>query len=695
MKEKMIRKNIPIQHKHSFSGRKFKRPEVKFFMKPEIASSLKSVLAQIGKPNPAPFVPDEFQVRALDAIKQNDCLVIAPTGSGKTWIAREAILSVMEKGGRAWYASPLKALSNSKWVEFGLHFDPENVGIITGDTKENTEAPIIVGTTEILRNQLYDAMHQGIDLNCDLVILDEAHFLGDADRGVVWEEIMIYMPVRVNLLLLSATIGNGDEIAAWLASIRKKPCALIREEKRPVPLYPMFLHPSGCLHPFLDGEKAGPAVCEFLKKDRFRHRGSHRPPDYAGIIRVLERFNLLPAIFFLKSRAECDTALSCRPGLTPMKDNETFTDDLCELLDRFPKLSSHRQIKALRSAGLAAHHGGQLPAWKLLVEEMMNRGHLRVIFATSTIAAGVNFPARTIVLFNSDQFNGHDFAPLSATEFRQMTGRAGRRGQDNIGFMLAIAGRFMDLGHIRKMISAAPEDILSQLKNDFAMVLNLLLSQTPADVKKIFERSFAAWQQNSIEGQTSSAAALLWKDFSLHLEFLQREGFVENAGRLTEDGRWASRLRLDHPLLVAECLRKNAFPEDNERLLAAVVAVFAYDRDDEIQLAPKELPHKLMAALRKMLLAVRPLSRRLESAGFVGAKLYTSVGVVMYNWAQGCNWDEVIKNTGIAEGDMASLIMRTADNLRQIASLKESHPEVAACAYRAREAILREPVLFL
>ena len=664
-------------------------------MKPEIASSLKSVLAQIGKPNPAPFVPDEFQVRALDAIKQNDCLVIAPTGSGKTWIAREAILSVMEKGGRAWYASPLKALSNSKWVEFGLHFDPENVGIITGDTKENTEAPIIVGTTEILRNQLYDAMHQGIDLNCDLVILDEAHFLGDADRGVVWEEIMIYLPVRVNLLLLSATIGNGDEIAAWLASIRKKPCALIREEKRPVPLYPMFLHPSGCLHPFLDGKKAGPAVCEFLKKDKFRHRGSHRPPDYAGIIRVLERFNLLPAIFFLKSRAECDTALSCRPGLTPMKDNETFTDDLYELLDRFPSLSSHRQIKALRSAGLAAHHGGQLPAWKLLVEEMMNRGHLRVIFATSTIAAGVNFPARTIVLFNSDQFNGHDFAPLSATEFRQMTGRAGRRGQDNIGFMLAIAGRFMDLGHIRKMLSAAPEDILSQLKNDFAMVLNLLLSQTPADVKKIFERSFAAWQQNSIEGQTSSAAALLWKDFSLHLEFLQREGFVENAGRLTEDGRWASRLRLDHPLLVAECLRKNAFPEDNERLLAAVVAVFAYDRDDEIQLAPKELPHKLMAALRKMLLAVRPLSRRLESAGFVGAKLYTSVGVVMYNWAQGRNWDEVIKNTGIAEGDMASLIMRTADNLRQIASLKESHPEVAACAYRAREAILREPVLFL
>jgi len=695
MKEKINRKKIPSQPKRSFSGRKSKRPDALAFMKPEIASSLKSVLAQIGKPRPAPFVPDEFQLLALAAIKQNDCLVIAPTGSGKTWIAREAILSVMEKGGRAWYASPLKALSNSKWVEFGLHFDPENVGIITGDTKENTEAPIIVGTTEILRNQLYDAMHRGDDLNCDLVILDEAHFLGDADRGVVWEEIMIYLPVRVNLLLLSATIGNGEQIASWLSAIRKKTCTVVREEKRPVPLYPLFLHPSGCLHPFLEGKKTTQAVYEFSKKEKFRHGGSRRPPDYAGIIRVLERFDLLPAIFFLKSRAECDAALMARSGLAPLKNTDAFTDDLYELLDRFPSLGGHRQIKALRSAGLAAHHGGQLPAWKLMVEEMMNRGHLRVIFATSTIAAGVNFPARTIVLFNSDQFNGHDFAPLSTTEFRQMTGRAGRRGQDKIGFMLAVSGRFMDLGHVRKMLFGAPEDILSQLKNDFAMVLNLLMSQTPADVKKIFERSFAAWQQNLSDGHTASAAALLWKDFSLHLDFLQREGFVEHSGRLTEDGLWAARLRLDYPLLVAECLRKNAFPEDNDRLLAAVAAVFAYDRDDDIQLATKELPHKLMAALRKMLLAVRPLSRRLEEAGFVSAKLYTSAGVAMYNWAQGRSWDDVIKTTGIAEGDMASLILRTADNLRQIAALKDTHPEVAACAYRAREAILREPVLFL
>ncbi len=696
MQEKTSGKNQYFRPKSSSAFRKPKRKEAPAYLKPEVSPVLKNVLAQIGKPHPAPFVPDDFQLQALEAIKKTDCLVIAPTGSGKTWIAREAILSVKEKGGRAWYASPLKALSNSKWVEFGLHFDPENVGIITGDTKENTEAPIIVGTTEILRNQLYDAMHHGFDLNCDLIILDEAHFLGDMDRGVVWEEIMIYLPVRVNLLLLSATIGNGDEIAKWLETIRKKPCTVVREEKRPVPLHPIFLHPSGCLLPFLDGKKMAAPVADFVRKDKERRFRGRQMPDYGGIIRILERFNLLPAIFFLKSRAECDAALTARSSLAPLTNSAEFDDSLYELLERFPSLSSHRQLKALRSGGLAAHHGGQLPAWKLLVEEMMNSGHVRVIFATSTIAAGVNFPARTIALFNSDLFNGHDFNPLSATEFRQMTGRAGRRGQDNIGFMLAISGRFMDLNHLRHLLFRAPEDILSQLKNDFGMVLNLLLSQTPSDVRAIFERSFAAYQQSKGQPGTSTSAAIsLWADFQRHLKILQKEGFVDSAGRLTTDGYWAAKLRLDHPLFVAQCLRDNAFPVDNEKFLAAAVAVFAYDRDDEMKLAVKDFPPKLTQALKKVVHAVRPLANRLEAAGFATAKLQPSAGIAMYYWAQGRSWESIIKFTGIAEGDMASLVLRTADNLRQIAALKDTHPQIAACAYKARDAILREPVLFL
>ena len=281
-------------------------------MKPEADPLLKAVFAKIGKPVAAEFRPDPFQLEALDAIRSDDCLVMAPTGSGKTWIAEEAIRAVFQKGGRCWYASPLKALTNAKWVEFGYLFGPVNVGIVTGDTKENTDAPIITGTTEILRNQLYDTMHTGENLDCDLVILDEAHFLGDRDRGVVWEEIMIYLPVRINLLLLSATIGNGEEIAAWLASIRGKPCRVIREEKRPVPLTPLFLHPSGRLMPLVQENRLFGKIGDFVGR-RVHGRPERGLPPFGEMIDVLGRFRLLPAIFFLKSRAECDAALGmCR-----------------------------------------------------------------------------------------------------------------------------------------------------------------------------------------------------------------------------------------------------------------------------------------------------------------------------------------------------------------------------------------------
>ncbi|MDY7031693.1 MAG: DEAD/DEAH box helicase, partial [Thermodesulfobacteriota bacterium] len=163
----------------------------------------------IGVPPKEPFKPDPFQKKALHAIYRTDCVVSAPTGAGKTWIAQEAIGRIYNKGGRAWYASPLKALSNSKYLEFGMRFGVEDVGILTGDRRENADAPIIVGTTEILRNHLYDNMHKGTDLGTDLVVIDEAHFLGDEDRGVVWEEVMIYLPEKVHLLLLSATVKNA------------------------------------------------------------------------------------------------------------------------------------------------------------------------------------------------------------------------------------------------------------------------------------------------------------------------------------------------------------------------------------------------------------------------------------------------------------------------------------------------------
>ncbi len=224
----------------SRSGQGGRKPQRPLNLMPEADKGLKRTFEKIGVPGQRPFTPDDFQVEAIEAIDQADCLVTAPTGAGKTWIAEEVTRKKFSVQGRTWYATPLKALTNSIHARFSQIFGPENVGILTGDIKENSEAAIIIGTTEILRNQLYDAMHKGEDLKCDLIILDEAHYLGDEDRGVVWEEIMIYLPVRIPLLLLSATIGNPDQIAGWLSAIRARPAGWWKTRLGPCLCTPFF-----------------------------------------------------------------------------------------------------------------------------------------------------------------------------------------------------------------------------------------------------------------------------------------------------------------------------------------------------------------------------------------------------------------------------------------------------------------------
>lgn len=214
---------------------------------------LREMLSGIGTPKPAPFKPDPFQLEALAALEFEDVLVTAPTGSGKTWIAREEIRRLLEAGKRAWYTTPLKALTNSKYQEFGDEFGAQRVGILTGDRKENFDAPLIVGTTEIYRNQLFDALRGGEDVRVDLVIFDEAHYLGDEDRGHVWEEAIILTPPRIRMLLLSATIGNAEELARWIEELRGVRCGVVsRPGARPVPLRSAFLLPDKRLIPLLD-----------------------------------------------------------------------------------------------------------------------------------------------------------------------------------------------------------------------------------------------------------------------------------------------------------------------------------------------------------------------------------------------------------------------------------------------------------
>lgn len=667
-----------------------------FYDNPRLDPQLKPIFRQIGVPEHTPFKPDPFQQEALQLIKDFDVLVSAPTGAGKTWIASQAVHSYLAKDLRIWYASPLKALSNSIYQQFCHEFGSPTCGILTGDRKENPEAPVIVGTTEILRNQLYDAMHEGIDIGSDLVILDEAHYLSDPERGVVWEEVLIYLPSRVRLLLLSATVSNAGEVCAWLKEIRKTPNRVVRIQKRPVPLEMLFLFPDGLIAP-LGGKKGLNArIKKFLGSSEGRRRGRAKKIDFGKIIKCLRKFDLLPAIFFLKSRNDCDEALkTCSSVKRSPAAKKQFKRRVHAFLNDYPHLKEHRQIKALLSAHVGSHHGGQLPYWKVLIEKMMREGYIEAIFSTSTVAAGVNFPARTVALVQSDRFNGHEFVDLTATEFHQMIGRAGRRGKDRIGFALVVSGPYQDPRLIHRLWSSSPEPILSQIQINFSMTLNLLLSHTPMEVRDLLERSFAAFQGNEIIAvKETGGDSDLWDHFNRHVEFLKETGFVDEYARLTPDGYWASKLRLDQPLFIAEAIRKGVLEGVSPEILAGGLAPFVWDKAQEVGLGTRKGIDvtEMQCVFEEIVDCIEQIRALKTKRGFESPPILFWPSAAVYMWARGISWQGLLEFVHIDEGDMASLIMRSADHLRQVVNLRETHPKLASVAEEAIELVLREPV---
>lgn len=251
--DKRFRSHAERGGKRPFAGQSSEAPKE---LTPRQVKAVERLLSGLGVPEPKPFEPDPFQLEALAAIETEDVLVTAPTGSGKTWIAREEIRRLLPLGKRIWYTTPLKALTNSKYAEFQAEFGSENIGILTGDRKENSNAPVIVGTTEIYRNQLFDALREGFNVDADLVILDEAHYLADEDRGHVWEESIILSPARIRLLLLSATVGRAQEFASWISEVRGTQVRVIKAGPRPVELRAAYISDDLNLYP-LFGEDGG------------------------------------------------------------------------------------------------------------------------------------------------------------------------------------------------------------------------------------------------------------------------------------------------------------------------------------------------------------------------------------------------------------------------------------------------------
>jgi superfamily II RNA helicase len=660
---------------------------------PRLHREAAKLLADIGKPEPAPFRPDPFQTEALERVLDVDVLVSAPTGSGKTWIAVEATREFLDRNRRVWYATPLKALSNSKYEEFGETFGTDRVGILTGDRKENADAPIIVGTTEILRNQLYDTMQAGSDLPVDLVILDEAHYLGDRDRGVVWEEVLIYLPDRVRLLLLSATISNADMLARWLTFVRDAPCEVVRSKERPVPLHVLFRTPEGELTPFIRGNRLFPRVSAFAEEGR-RYRASRSSllPDVNGIMETLRAFDLLPAIVFLKSRSDCDRALEALGPSPSSLEDDGFSETLERYLEPYPELQDHPQIRRLLTTRAGSHHAGQLPTWRLLVEKMMVLGYLEAIFSTSTVAAGVNFPARTVVVVQSDRFNGQTFLDMTATDLHQMTGRAGRRGMDKAGFTLIVPGRYMDVKLVKKLLLSEPEPLQSRIGVNFSMTLNLLLSHDPAGIRELLGLSFAAFREGV--RRSHRVHKRLHKSFGRHLALLQELAYVDESGTPTYDGRWAARLRLDHPLLIAELIREGTLDRLDSRELPALIAPFVIDKDREIGVSRElwEATRPFWKRFRNIMKSLRPLMALMASRGFDVPTVMFWPAAAIFLWSGDVDWSTLTDHVEADEGDLAMLVLRTADHVRQLLALEDEQPKLADTARKTLELLVRSPL---
>ena len=476
-----------------------------------------------------PFELDDFQKEAIAALDANRSVVVcAPTGSGKTLIGEYAIHRALAQGKRVFYTTPLKALSNQKLRDFREQFGQEQVGLLTGDLSMHREAPILVMTTEIFRNMLYGTPigEVGTSLvGVETVVLDECHYMNDRDRGTVWEESIIYCPPSIQLVALSATIANSDQLTDWLRQVHG-PTDLIYSDFRPVPLAFSFCTTNG-LFPLLNeqGTALHPSFKAHLKKqraDKFAKR-QIPTPSLAFILSQLRERDMLPAIYFIFSRRGCDKSVQDCEGLSLVNPEEArlLKDRIDEFLAYSPEAARTGQVDALYR-GIAAHHAGLLPAWKGLVEELFQQGLVKVVFATETLAAGINMPARTTVISSLSKRTDQGHRPLHASEFLQMAGRAGRRGMDAQGYVVAMQTKFEGAKEAAYLATAGADPLVSQFTPSYGMVLNLLQTHALEEAKDLVQRSFGRYLAMLTLKPQEEAIALLQQEINDRREQLQQ-----------------------------------------------------------------------------------------------------------------------------------------------------------------------------
>ena len=647
-----------------------------------------------------PYKLDHFQkeaIKALDA--SNSVLLTAPTSSGKTFVAEYAIEKALEESKHLYYTAPIKALCNQKFRDFSNQFGEENVGLLTGDHSIRSDSKVLVMTTEVLRNMLYSSRGAPEDLR--YVVLDEIHFLEDPYRGAVWEEIILTLPKNVLIVALSATVSNADELKDWITSVRGN-IEKITRETRPVPLKGHFFAVEKSRNhqltriEILKNGKPNSRGQIFSNARRGRGKQNFRrwtTPRRSEIVAELKKLEMLPAIYFIFSRKGCDEArdsmvryVGSLNNIEEGKKARKYAEERFALLTEEEKriLRVDLLLEGLEK-GFASHHAGLLPLFKQTIEELFSLGLLKLVFATETLAVGVNLPARSVVIEKLTKFNGESHELLKPSQFTQLTGRAGRRGIDVEGHSFTCWSPFVPFNEVADLLMSKEFALISAFTPTYNMLANLLSTRSESEAAELLANSFAQfqWVRN-----TRNMNSGLIQEVQFRRNVLEATGLADGWS-LTETGMPLTKIFNESDLLVTRAISDGILDGLPPEELAALVSCFIFrSRGKEKRGKKSRESENFINESIKELMLLNDEIERIEVGFGIQPNTPPDPGFakVVFDWVSGRTLSEVLTKE-LTGGEFVRNIRLSVDLLKQISNV--AAPETAKLSLRTVELMER------
>ncbi|MCK5707415.1 MAG: DEAD/DEAH box helicase [Candidatus Aureabacteria bacterium] len=615
--------------------------------------------------NSTQIILDEFQTQAMTFINEGFSVIVsAPTGSGKTKIAEHSIEKAIEERSGAIYTAPIKALSNQKFRDFQKIYK-DKVGILTGDVSINSDAEILIMTTEIYRNSLFENTETNKISGKKWVIFDEIHYIDNIERGTVWEESIIFSPPEIRFLCLSATIPNIQQLASWIQSIRNEEIKIVTESKRPVPLSHMFQCRNKIYDNFKDFSKS---FARFPKRStrypRNREISNNRTQD---LLQHISRKNGFPCIYFSFGRKRCEMLAEKVDKLYLLeKDDQNKVISEYNYMIKKMNIEQDRVAKKLFrliKRGIAFHHAGMLPSLKEIIERLFTQALIKLIFTTETFALGINMPAKSVVFDELRKFYGHSFDFLTTRDYYQMAGRSGRRGMDKIGNVYSrINPSRIPFQIVKKIVFSPPEKVSSQFNTTYAVLLSLY-EKMGAELIQIYPKSFHYFQTD--HKQRNKAIQNI-KDKIL---FLKNMDYIDDKG-LTAKGNFATKI-YGYEIPLSELFVEGFFEKANIEEIASVLSAITFEPRKGYEFMP-HLTDEIMSIrkeTRKLTKRIFKKERRFK-INSSSPKFHYHLSPSIIEWMHGTPFEELPSLSNVAEGELVRNFRMVIQMARELINTK-------------------------